>query len=250
MELYNTIPPEIKDDELYNHIFDIVKNNQMKTIIEIGSSSGMGSTKAIIEGIRQNTNNKENMKVFCLEASRERCINFKRNYEHLFYSNFSNIYLFHLPKYGSLYLYNYSSIGLNQYLSDNEIRHFYDTIKTNLNQYPIEEVLKWKQEEINYVKSNKIPLYGLQTMKQHHDLKHVDLVIFDGSAFCGMADFMSLCDSINPKWIIFDDINDIKNHEANQFINTFFGLSNIQYTCYALNLGLRNGFSIYKRINV
>ena len=53
MELHNIIPPEIENDELSHHIISIIENNPgIKTILEIGASSGKGSTKAILEGIK------------------------------------------------------------------------------------------------------------------------------------------------------------------------------------------------------
>ncbi|MBW4431333.1 MAG: hypothetical protein KME28_06295 [Pelatocladus maniniholoensis HA4357-MV3] len=43
-ELNRLIPPEIKNDEFYATIQIIAREEDIKTVLEIGSSSGEGST--------------------------------------------------------------------------------------------------------------------------------------------------------------------------------------------------------------
>jgi len=68
-ELDNIIPPEIKNDEFYEAIIKLTSTEKIKTILEIGSSDGSGSTKAFAEGLKRNSNNPI---LFCLEVSRPR----------------------------------------------------------------------------------------------------------------------------------------------------------------------------------
>jgi hypothetical protein len=55
-ELNRLIPPEIKNDEFYTAIHKIAREEDIKTILEIGSSSGEGSTEAFVIGLRENPN--------------------------------------------------------------------------------------------------------------------------------------------------------------------------------------------------
>lgn len=50
-ELNRLIPPEIKNDEFYTAIQELARKENIKTVLEIGSSSGEGSTEALVRGL-------------------------------------------------------------------------------------------------------------------------------------------------------------------------------------------------------
>jgi predicted O-methyltransferase YrrM len=50
--LDNLIEPEIKDDEFSAVIAQLASEHSIKTFLEIGSSTGDGSTKALVESIK------------------------------------------------------------------------------------------------------------------------------------------------------------------------------------------------------
>ncbi|NEO03295.1 MAG: hypothetical protein F6K50_50690, partial [Moorea sp. SIO3I7] len=66
-ELDYVIPPEIKDDDFYKAIQRIAQEEDIKTVLEIGSSSGAGSTEAFVKGLRENPSNPV---LFCMEVSK------------------------------------------------------------------------------------------------------------------------------------------------------------------------------------
>ena len=68
-ELNRLIPPEIKNDDFYRAIQNIAKNEDIQTVLEIGSCSGQGSTEAFVTGLRENPNQPT---LFCLEISKPR----------------------------------------------------------------------------------------------------------------------------------------------------------------------------------
>lgn len=225
--LDNLIPPEIINDELYNQIAHIVHEYNLKTIIEIGSSSGLGSTQAIVSGIKA-AGLEEKAQIFCIEASKIRCAELTKNHK-------ENSFV--IP-------YNYCSTGLGDYLSEEQIKYFYNNIRTNLNNYPLEEVLRWRREEIEYIKANRIPFYGIEAIKNHNDIKSFDLAILDGSAFTGNADCVKLI--YLAEWIVLDDVSGIKNYFADNILDG----DNHSYELVVRNLNLRNGYSIFKRKGV
>ena len=76
-QLNNIIPPEIKNDSFYRAIYNLAKTENLQTILEIGSSSGEGSTEAFVFGIKQNPNQPL---LFCMEVSKTRFKALKKRY--------------------------------------------------------------------------------------------------------------------------------------------------------------------------
>ena len=74
--MWNIIPAEIKYDNFYNYIIQLISNsNDIKTILEVGASSGDGSTEAFMKGKQ----NKE-IKLFSIEVCTERYELLKKRY--------------------------------------------------------------------------------------------------------------------------------------------------------------------------
>src|SRR3954470_16361851 len=68
-QLNQIIPPEVIDDPFYRAILNLARTARVKTVLEIGSSSGEGSTDAFVRGLRENPNRPT---LFCMEVSRPR----------------------------------------------------------------------------------------------------------------------------------------------------------------------------------
>ncbi|MBC6435559.1 hypothetical protein FM036_39695 [Nostoc sp. HG1] len=131
-ELNRLIPPEIKNDEFYAAIQKIAKEEDIKTVLEIGSSSGEGSTEAFVTGLRENPNKPT---LFCMEVSKNRFAELKNNYKNESFVK----------------CYNISSISVKSLHDEKEIIDFYHSNHTNLNLYPLERVLGWLRQDIEYV---------------------------------------------------------------------------------------------------
>src|SRR6478736_699168 len=67
--LDQVIPPEILHDELYDLIERLARDPRVRSILEIGSSAGQGSTAAFISGIKDNPTRPT---LFGLELSKPR----------------------------------------------------------------------------------------------------------------------------------------------------------------------------------
>lgn len=76
-ELNQIIPAEIKHDEFYTWIQKISREEKIQTVLEIGSSSGGGSTEAFVRGLRDNP---EHPTLFCMEISKPRFIELQNKY--------------------------------------------------------------------------------------------------------------------------------------------------------------------------
>jgi hypothetical protein len=90
-----------------------------------------------------------------------------------------------------------------------DIAEFYGTNKTALNQYPLDQVLGWYHECIEFAQP-----YSTNAIDDIH-IEHkvnFDFVLIDGSPFSGEAELRCVRPFLAEKAIIaLDDINDIKN---------------------------------------
>lgn len=221
-ELSRLIPPEIKNDDFYANIKRIAREENIKTVLEIGSSSGEGSTEAIVSGLRQNSHKPT---LFCMEVSQTRFAELRKKY-----ANDSFVKC-----------YNVSSVSLQQFPNENEITNFYRTNQTNLNYYSLEQVIGWLQQDIEYVKKSGVPDNGIRKIKQENNIGVFDLVLIDGSEFTGSAELNEVYDA---KIICLDDINTFKNYQNHQKL-----LADKNYVLFAHNYSIRNGYSIFKKVD-
>ena len=90
-----------------------------------------------------------------------------------------------------------------------DIAEFYGTNKTALNQYPLDQVLGWYHECIEFAQP-----YSTNAIEDIH-IEHkvnFDFVLIDGSPFSGEAELRCVRPFLAENAIIaLDDINDIKN---------------------------------------
>ena len=219
-QLSQIIPPEIKDDEFYNIILNLASTANIKTVLEIGSSSGEGSTEAFVIGLRNNPNRPT---LFCMELSKVRFSALQKRYS-------SDSFV--KP-------YNVSSVNLDQFPEENQIIEFYNTTSTELNNYPLQEVIRWLYQDIEYVKSSGVPSNGIKIIKQENQIEYFDFVLIDGSEFTGSSE---LNEVYGAKYIALDDTNIFKNYHNRQKL-----IVDPNYTLIVENSSVRNGYAIFKK---
>ena len=221
-ELYSIIDPEIKNDEFYQAIEEIARFSKIKTVLEIGSSSGRGSTEALTKGLRENPNQPT---LFCIEVSQTRFNALKQHY-----SNDSFVKC-----------YNVSSIAVDQFPDEKVVREFYHSHQTSLNKYPLEIVLGWLSQDINHVKRFQVPDNGIEIIKKENLIEEFDLVLIDGSEFTGNIELTQV---YGAKIILLDDICTYKNWVSHHRL-----LCDSNYKLIKQSSTLRNGYSIFRRVD-
>jgi len=221
-ELNYLIPPEIKNDAFYTAIQKICREEDIETVLEIGSSSGGGSTEAFVTGLRENSNHP---KLFCMEVSKTRFAELEKRYE----------------KDDFVKCYNVSSISLEKFPKKSEVIDFYHNTRNNLRLYPLEQVLGWLEQDKEYVKNSAVASDGIQIIKQENNIELFDLVLIDGSEFTGNAE---LDEVYGAKYILLDDITTFKNYHSHYKL-----LADNNYILIAENKNIRNGYSIFKKVN-
>jgi hypothetical protein len=124
---------EIKNDEFYFALLQLAAQASIRTILEIGSSAGDGSTEALVKGLRENPN--DDVHLFCVEISRPRFKALQARY----------------ATDPFVKCYNVSSVREDRFPSQQEVIAFYTSVPTALNRYPLDEVLKWLRHDIEYL---------------------------------------------------------------------------------------------------
>jgi len=211
------IPAEIKNDELYDRIVATILmfSSEIKTVLEVGASSGDGSTEAIVSGMSV----LQDKVLYTIEASPARFESLSERYKNLDWVK---------PINGS-------SVPVEEYMSKGSVELFYKLTPTQLNEYSLDTVLSWYQDELSLIDKWGIPTGAMEGIEP-------DMALLDGSPFCGYAEYLKID---GAKIIILDDILDIKHYHSHQALR-----SNNNYECLFCNLTLRNGYSIWVRKDI
>lgn len=218
------IKPEIISGEFFEELYEIASRLEVKNILEIGSSSGDGSTKALVHALGKG----KDKRLFCLEVSEPRYHELTAN----------------LKPYETAFPIRKSSVNSSNFPTKKEIKKFYEINKTLFNQYPLWEINHWLSQDKKHLKKelSKDPEFedGIEYIKKEFQIDYFDLVLIDGSEFLGFSEF---CKIDGATYILLDDVNTFKNYR------TYHELSQRNdYELLKVNLELRNGFAIFQKI--
>lgn len=224
MGLKDIIPAEIHDDELANEITKLVKMLRPATMLEIGSSSGEGSTQAFIRGMQER--GADTGMLYCIEASRPRFERLKKNVAHMG---------------DAVKPYHVTSVRDDEAMSDGEVRRFFGLL-TGLVKLPVldigeDRIISWHEDELNNVAEMDTPRDGIRQIMAENDIDIFDMVLIDGSPFTALAELALVH---GAKIIVLDDIMAFKTFEVHQRMKR-----DREYRMYKTNETLRNGYSIW-----
>lgn len=167
------------DSSMGKWIFQLAKSPEVKSIVEVGTWWGMGSTYCIKQGLLKREN--PIREGYSIECMRERYDEACKNLEPLP----TNFFLL----YGSV-------------ISTDEMRELMTHIKEGEHQ-------EWAKQD--YVAIKKAPHIG----NPMEGLK-IDLCVLDGGAFSGMLDFYKI--GIYSKYLVLDDTMDTKHRMTRSYI--------------------------------
>jgi predicted O-methyltransferase YrrM len=217
-ELNHLIPPEIKYDEFYRAIYRIARQEDVKSVLDIGSSSGEGSTEAFVMSLRETPNQAT---LFCIEISKDRFTELHNRYTNDFFVK----------------CYNFSSVSLESFPNKQEVIDFYNCNRTNLNLYPLERVLSWLNQDVEYLNNSGVDDARIQRSKQENNIDYFDLVLIDGAEFTGTAELNEI---YGAKYICLYYIHTFKN-----YTNHYNLLEHPNYILISQNTSITNGYSIF-----
>ena len=219
------IPPEVTTDPFARWIEFLSGLPDVQTIIEIGSSSGNGSTQSILRGCNAR-DNQNKPHVFCLEISKQRFHRLEQN----------------TAAYPFVHCYNLPSVSSDEFPSEGDVIDFYKSIPTRLNDAPLNKVLEWLRDDVEYTRGCGADVNGLHAIKRRWNIENFDISIIDGSEFTGAAELDILFGS---KFILLDDTETYKNRYSHEKL-----LGSNEYKILHHDPKLRNGFSIFIRTEI
>ena len=220
----DVIDPEIVNDPFASWITDICARREVRSIIEIGSSSGDGSTQEILNGIKRRSDLPD-MTICCFELSPVR---FKKLVKNV--SAFEVVHPYNLP-----------SVASSEFPSEDEVEKFMVDYEGPLKSLPVERVVGWLRQDIEYVRRSGADINGIAAVKLRHNLETFDAAIIDGSEFTGAVELRYL---LGAKYILLDDTETFKCRSAYEQLS-----SDVRYNCVAYDPKLRNGYAIFERID-
>lgn len=217
------IPGEIKNDSFYDSLRALAMLPDVRTILEIGSSAGGGSTEAFVSGLQERA---EPANLYCMEISATRFARLRETYE----------------AFDFVQCFNASSVPLSDFPSHQTVGAFWDTVQSGLRAYPKATVLGWLDADRDYVRSHGSDSNGIQLIKSERGIEQFDVVLIDGSEFTGEAELRHV---YGAKYIALDDISTYKNW------NNYFKLKeDPHYELIAEERSVRNGYCVFKRVEV
>jgi hypothetical protein len=213
------IPPEIRDDSFYLAIVRVAATPGVRHMLEIGSSGGDGSTEAFIEGALKNPIRPT---LHCIEVSDVR-------YAALGKRHASRDFV---------RCYHASSVPLEKMASAAAVTHFYRSVRSALNDYPLRTVLGWLEQDERYVKERSPVPNGIRHVKAINGLEAFDAVLIDGSEFTGTAELEEV---YGASYILLDDIRSFKNWTNFERLS-----ADPAYTLVEVTEDLRNGYAVFR----
>jgi hypothetical protein len=219
-DLDRLISPEIKDDRFYKFITWVSARACAKHVLEIGSSAGGGSTEAFVRGLAAN---RKQPILHCIEISAPRFEALSQAYAHVPFVR----------------CYNMSSVSADEFPSEERVSRFYREEDSRLVQYPLDEVLRWLRQDIDYLRVTGVAAGAIEHIKRAHSIVNFDLVLIDGSEFTGEVEFEKVQ---GARIIMLDDICTFKNWSAHKRLR-----ADSDYELVLEDRELRNGFSVFCR---
>jgi hypothetical protein len=218
-DLDRVIPPEVNNDDLYAMIRTLAAEAPVTTMLEIGSSSGTGSTRAFVEGMLQNPHSPS---LFCLEVSSRRHAELARRYAHL----------------PSVHTYNLPSVLADDFPSEEVVTEYFQ-LHGQVYGVRLPELIRWLRQDIAYTKRLRVEQGGIQVIKDQNRIDTFGIVLIDGSEFTGNAELQQV---IGADYLILDDTRTFKNAANRRLL-----ADSPEYELIAESGTTRNGFAAFRR---
>lgn len=215
------IPPEIVNDRFSEVIRQYAAEPDVRLVLEIGSSSGDGSTAALVSALAP----KDVKDLYCIELSKPRFAELVARYSDLTW----------------VHCYNLPSVPLEAMPTIADVAKFYkENPSSPLRRSKLTEVQRWLRQDLEYLQRNTWPLTGIDAARRDAKVSSFDLVLIDGSEFTGEVEWTKL---YGASYVLLDDTLTYKN------------LSNLRrlsadpnYRLLIEDRSCRNGFAVFKRV--
>ncbi len=216
------IAPEIRDDRFSRAIAEVAATPGVREILEIGASSGAGSTEAFVAGALRNA---VRPRLHCIEVSEARFAAFQERWR----------------GHGFVHGYHVSSVPLEHFASREEVERFWRAHPfSRLRKNRLAKVLGWLEQDLAYVKEHGLSRRGIREIKQQHGLSTFDAVLIDGSEFTGRAE---LDEVYGARLLLLDDTRSFKNWDNLERL-----VADPAYRLVRRSRWTRNGFAVFEKV--
>lgn len=219
--LESLIPPEVKEDRLSGWIARVSATPGFRHLLDIGASSGAGSTEAFVRGALRNP---DRPLVHCIEVSTERFRALLGRYE----------------DYDFVHCYNLSSVPLESFPSPADVDRFRRRVWTRFRFIRRDTVMSWLRQDVEYVRRSGLSAPGIRQVREEHGIDVFDAVLIDGSEFTGPADLREV---YGARFLLLDDIRTFKNYDNHRRL-----VRDPAYRLRARGRRPRNGFAVFERV--
>lgn len=219
-DLDRLIRPEIRDDRFWSWIERVAATPGVRHILEIGASSGAGSTEALVAGALRNPRRPT---VHCLEVSGPRYQALVQRHGHRDFVR----------------CYNLSSVPLDAFPSPEEIDAFRRRVWTRFRLIRRATVLRWLRQDMQYLREHGLSGHGIRRVRELNDIVQFDAVLIDGSEFTGPRE---LDEVYGASYLLLDDVQTYKNHDNARRLD-----QDPAYRRLVRRRWPRNGFAVYRR---
>lgn len=194
----------------------------MRTIVEIGSGAGDGSTRSFVAGATKRT---DPPTLFCIETVESRAAELRKRYADKPY----------------VICYVAASAGPDDYLSEQTAVAYQNALAGARSAVSPEQVVLARNYELNALASTGIRTNAIEQIRADHGIEHFDVALLDGSGFTGQHD---LAQVYGARWLLLDDTTVMKN-----LANCVALVNDPKYRLVAANPDLRNGYAVFERVD-
>lgn len=219
--LDSLIPPEIAGDAFAHTIEEIASIPDVREILEIGSSSGEGSTAAWVRGALRNPHRP---RLHCIEVSRERHAALVERWRDQDF----------------VHCHHVSSIPVERLASAAEVERFYREVPSRLHEFELTTVLGWLQNEVEYLCDHGLSSPGIDLIRERYGVETFDAVLIDGSEFAGRAELEEV---YGARYLLLDDTETFKNWHGSRRLRV-----DPNYRVIRADPHVRNGFAVFERV--
>lgn len=215
--------PQVKRERFYRAIQRVAATAGVRTILEIGASSGDGSTEALVSGALTNPDGPPS--IHTIEVSKQRFAALAERYRELDF----------------VHCHNVSSIAAGRFPDEDEVTRFYRAVRSKLRNNRLEKVLGWLRQDLAYLGQHpELSVDGIARIKAETGIQVFDAVLIDGSEFTGERE-LALVEG--ARFVLLDDTRTFKNWKSQEKL-----LSDARYRRIAWSWFFRNGWAVFERI--
>ena len=217
------LPPQIKGDRFYRALRRVAATPGVRTVLEIGASSGAGSTEALVAGALENPGGPP--QIHTIEVSKARFAVLAERY----------------ARYPFVHPYNTSSVPASAFPGEAEVTRFYREVRSKLRNNRLEKVLGWLRQDLAYLAQHpQLDAPGIRRIRAEQGIEIFDAVLIDGSEFTGEAE---LDEVYGARFLLLDDTRSYKNWGNQRRLR-----ADPAYRRIGASFWRRNGWAVFERV--